>query len=98
MAPFHVPRNVTMVDASYIWYFEESMQLNRYLSDLVRSSQLDYVIISKNTACRSAPLHTLLTKLRSKAVHVDRHGGIEWGWLFAASDVLAVCREEGLSQ
>jgi hypothetical protein len=97
MAPFHVPNNVTMVDASNIWYFEDPERLNMHISYLVRANQLDFLIISKNTACRNAPLNALLGKLRAKAVHVDRHGGIEWGWLLDASDVLAVCGTEGSS-
>jgi len=71
--------------------------LNTYVNDVFRTNQVDYMIISKNTACRNAPLYALLTKLRANAVHVDRHGGIEWGWLFGASDVIAVCGEAGLS-
>jgi hypothetical protein len=54
----------------------------------LKSQSVDFQIISKNMSNRQWCLNTILTRVRDKAVFVDRQQGFEYGWLFRFSDVL----------
>ena len=90
LPPLHCPRNVVMAHASDIENFDLSdiAEMDAYFKKLTNTG-IDYVIISKNTANRALALNRLLKEKRNKAVHVDRQGGIDYGWLFRPSDLVS---------
>jgi hypothetical protein len=96
LAPFHFPGNVKMVNLGGIWRLEDAAEMDTYLRELI-DAKIDYIIISKNTANRILVLNKLLREKRARAVHVDRHGGIEYGWLFRPVDLLRDNAAEGES-
>ena len=90
LPPLHCPRNVTIANTSEIEDFDlsDAAEMDAYFKK-VTNAGIDYVIISKNTANRALALNHLLKEKRNKAVHVDRQGGIDYGWLFRPSDLVS---------
>lgn len=92
--PLHYASNVKMVDVSEICRLHDVAGMDAYLRNLTAAG-IDYIIISKNTANRVLLLNELLKEKRGKAVHVDRHGGIDYGWLFHPADLLSNSAQGG---
>jgi len=94
IAPLHYSSNVKMVDVSEICRLHDVAEMDAYLRNLTAAG-IDYIIISKNTANRVLLLNELLREKKGKAVHVDRHGGIDYGWLFHPTDLLSNSARDG---
>jgi hypothetical protein len=87
LAPFYQAPGLT-------WIYADSSKcksmddLGQLLQDL-KTQSVDFLIVSKNKSNRQWCLNTIMRRMCDKAIFVDTQQGIEYGWLFRFTDVLA---------
>jgi hypothetical protein len=88
ISPFYTIPSAKWIDADFLKSCQSADELKSRLAALAMQS-VDFLVVSKNMTNRNWCSHLVLRRLRNAALFVDVQQGVEYGWLFRLSDVVA---------